>query len=209
MKNILIQILDFIFPPKAEEIELRDISPEKLMEISPKSLKNEFPYIHSLFSYKYHLIRELIWQIKYKKNRQALKCAGYALYNELISMYDNNYNAIVLIPIPISKQRRKERGYNQTELIINEIIKLDINKKFNKDFELLIRVKNIDKQTFKNRNERLTNTEHIFKVIKQVQKNQRVVIIDDVSTTGSTLKEARNEILSNGYSDVKCLTIAH
>lgn len=210
MKKVLIHILDFIFPPKAEEIALRNISPEKLIEMSPKALVNEFPYIYSLFSYKNPLIRELIWQIKYKKNKHALQCAAFALYKELFNRSSlTNNEVMTLLPIPISTQRRKERGYNQVELLIDEIIKLDLDKKFSKDFETLARIKNIDKQTFKNRNERLTNTEHIFKVIKPVQENQKIILIDDVSTTGSTLKEARSELLLSGYNDVECLTIAH
>ena len=48
---------------------------------------------------------------------------------------------VTLIPIPISNKRRKERGYNQCELIINEL------KNYKKDFSLLIRSKHIEKQT--------------------------------------------------------------
>jgi predicted amidophosphoribosyltransferase len=89
------------------------------------------------------------------------------------------------------------------------MLKQDISGKFSKNFSLLIRTKDIDKQTFKNRQERLENTKNIFKVVGEENKDQNIVIIDDVSTTGSTLKEAREELLLAGYNNVRCLTIAH
>ena len=202
MSTFIQYIIDFIFPPSDEELKLRSILPAEFPKTVPKSLPTEFPFIYSLFSYKDPLVKELIWQIKYRKNMHAVRIATLALYKQL------NAPAL-LIPIPISKQRRKERGYNQCELIIDEIMKLDIEKKFTKDYDLLIRIKNIEKQTHKNRNERLENTQNIFKVNENLDKNQKIIIVDDVSTTGSTLKEARDCFLQAGYLDIEAITIAH
>lgn len=210
VQNFLTHILDFLFPPNPEEIRLRTFSAEKFSENVTCATKNEFPFIHSLFSYKDPLVRELIWQIKYKKNAHTLQIAGYALYHRLTRQNENiSSGSITLIPIPISKQRRKQRGFNQSELIIDEIMKLDIDNKFTKDYDLLIRTKDIEKQTLKNRDERIMNTQHIFKIIKKPEQDQKIIIIDDVSTTGSTLKEAREELIKNGYRNIECLTIAH
>lgn len=203
--------IDFLFPPSKEEHDLRVISPKKFFEISPKSSKTEFPFIKSLFSYKNPLVRELIWQIKYKKNKHAIECAGYVLFNELNKI---NASQITLIPIPISNKRRKERGYNQCEMIIDEIIKLDTEKKFNSDYKILIRNKDIEKQTFKNKNERIENTKNIFEIRENYKNLEnisdvKIIIIDDVSTTGSTLKEAREVLLEAGYNNIEALTIAH
>lgn len=202
MYKLLNYVLDFIFPPNAQELRIRELPIDWLVKNVPKASQTEFPFIQSLFSYKDPLIKELIWQIKYKKNKQAVKCAAYALVSAI------NEPAL-LIPIPISKKRRKERGYNQCELLIDEMIAQDTAHKFTKNFDILIRSKHIEKQTFKNRNERLENTKNIFEMVGEVDKNQKIVIIDDVSTTGSTLKEARDELLKAGYSNVQCLTIAH
>ncbi len=202
MYKLLHYILDFIFPPNAQELRIRELPIDWLVENAPKASRAEFPFIQSLFSYKDPLIRELIWQIKYKKNKQAVKCAAYALVKAI-------NEPVLLIPVPISKKRRKERGYNQCELIINEMMAQDAAGKFTRNFDILIRSKHIDKQTFKNRNERLENTKNIFEVVGETSKNKKIIIIDDVSTTGSTLKEAREELLRAGYSNVWCLTIAH
>lgn len=196
--------IDFIFTPSQKALELRGISAIDLLS------KFRKPTPISIFPYRESLIRELIWQIKYKKDKHSIECASYALYNELKLKYPNG---ATLIPIPISKNRRKERGYNQCELLIDEIIKLDTEKetggKFVKNFNLLFRIKDIEKQTLKNRSERLVNVKNIFEVRDKIQIGNNIIIIDDVTTTGSTLNEARKTLIEAGYLDVGCLTIAH
>ena len=207
-------IIDFIFPPKTEELRLRAFSTEKFYSEVEKASKTEFTFIKAIFSYKNPLVRELIWQIKYKENRHALKCAGFALFKNLCMENPREENPdeaenILLIPIPISKKRRNERGYNQCELIIDEILKLDSRNIFKADYDFLIRTKHIEKQTFKNRNERIQNTEHIFAITKRYPFDTKIIIIDDVTTTGSTLREAYELLLKAGYIYVKAMTVAH
>ncbi len=213
MQKIAQIIIDFIFPPKKEELELRSISPENLYTTTSKSGIAEFPFISFVFSYKYPLIRELVWQIKYKKNKHAIECAGYALWQELIKKYPKDAissKSITLIPVPISKNRRKERGYNQSELIIDEILKYDKKNRFTKNYDLLIRIKDIEKQTLKNRSERLENTLHIFQVNKTALENPvKIIIIDDVTTTGSTIREARDTLIASGYRNIETMALAH
>lgn len=201
MNKFLSYFIDFIFPPNEEELKLRNISPVELFNISPRSHKTPSPFISSIFSYKDPLVKEMIWQIKYKKNAHTLKCAGFALYKELLK-----YEKVKLIPIPISNKRRKERGYNQCELLIEEVLKLDIDNRFSTDYKLLIRPKHIEKQTFKDRDQRIEDIKGIFEVT--YPGNFKIVIIDDVTTTGSTLKEARGVLLRSGY-EVEAVTVAH
>ncbi len=206
VKNIIENIVDFVFPPNKEELKIREISKEYFLDIVKSAQKSEFPFIYPLFAYRDPLVRELIWQIKYKKNKKAIAIAGFALYSYL---YKHNYKDCILIPIPISKERRKERGYNQTELIIDEIIKLDIENRFIKNYEILIREKNLDRQTLKNRKERL-EAQGIFRANKvEDLLNKKMIIIDDVTTTGNTAKEAREAMLKVGFMDVQVVTLGH
>lgn len=212
MHTFLQIIVDFIFPPSVEELQLREISPETFVQQVQKSNETEFPFIKSVFSYKDPLVRELVWQIKYRKNKHAVSCGAFALNTELLHIsLEAPETQILLIPIPISKSRRKERGYNQTESIVQEIIK--INQNLTSDFNLLQRVKDVEKQTFKNRKERIENSSQIFKINKDqleiIDRNLKIIIIDDVTTTGSTIKEARQTFVDEGFKDVVGLTIAH
>lgn len=210
MNKIILVILDYIFPPKEIEIELRNTSKETLYLEYKKKIITEFPFIHSIFSYKDALITELIWQIKYKKNKHAIECSGYVLYRE-ISEYlkENKIPNATLIPIPISKSRRNERGFNQSEMIIDAIIKNDKNNIFKKDFTSLIRIKDIDKQTHKNRDDRLENSKNIFQYGTDVLSNSQIIIIDDVTTTGSTLINAKNAIDPMNQLNILAFTLAH
>lgn len=196
-------VIDFIFPPNEFEMELRDITNENIFSRLPEANPAEFPFISSVFSYRNPLVRELIWQIKYKKNRHTLSLAGFALNQKLLEYRQ----PFLLVPVPISRKRRRERGYNQCELIIDEIV--NINPEIQADFSLLIRNKNIDKQTFKNKSQRIENTKDIFEVTKPSAMDQTIIVIDDVSTTGSTLNEARESLLRAGHNNVFALTIAH
>ncbi len=204
LKQGVVAIIDFLFPPNQFVLELRKLSPADFL----KKYRDAAQF--SIFSYKNPLVRELIWQIKYKKDKHAVEIAAYALYNELKFRYPHG---ATLIPISISKNRRKERGYNQCELLIDEIIKLDTEKetggKFVKNFNLLFRIKDIEKQTLKNRSERLVNVKNIFEVRNKIQIENNIIIIDDVTTTGSTLNEAKKTLIEAGYLDVECLTIAY
>jgi ComF family protein len=201
MKRFFTLFLDFLFPPSPEALKLRQLSPEELYVSVPRAVSTGFPFITPLFSYKDPLVKELVLSIKSRKDPHAFACAAHALYKNLPAK-------AVLVPIPISRTRRNERGYNQCELLIEEIVKLDAEKKFQKNFALLIRAKDRGEQKTKNRKERFGSTTNIFKVNK-IEITDPIVIIDDVCTTGSTLKEARDALLSAGYENVTALTLAH
>lgn len=66
----------------------------------------------------------------------------------------------------------------------------------------------MERQTLKNRKERMENMERIFHAEK-VPLNAPIILIDDVVTTGSTLQEVRNTLIRAGYENVSALTLAH
>ncbi len=120
-------LIDFLFPPTKEALALRAFSPAELVEKLPEAEPTSFPFITSLFSYKDPLVSELIHGIKNRKDPYFMELGGWALHGKL--------EGELLVPIPLSKKRRKERGYNQCELLIEEILKLDVENKFKKDFD--------------------------------------------------------------------------
>jgi ComF family protein len=207
-RKFLTHIVDFIFPPNEFEIELRKIDIESVFTRLPNASKTEFPFIFSIFSYQHPLVKELVWQIKYKKNSHALELAGYSIYTRIKEVCGDS-TKILLIPVPISNSRRRERGYNQCELIVNAILKYDTGNIFETDFGLLLRNRHIEKQTFMNKDQRIENTKDIFDVTHSNKIDIIVIIIDDVSTTGSTLYVAREALLDAGYKNVIAYTLAH
>ena len=98
------------------------------------------------------------------------------------------------------------RGYNQAELIAKEIsekLYIPINNK------ILFRIKNPKRQVkTSTRSERLKNQHNTFKVAEGVL-NSNIILVDDVTTTGATIKEARDILIKNGAKKVMAITIAH
>ena len=209
-------IMDFIFPPNIEEKIIREISFDKFVEIAKTAEKTPYHFIKSSYSYIDALIKEIVWQIKYMKNDKAIELGSLAIYKYI---KDNlRSNKILLIPIPISKQRRKERGYNQCEILIDKVIEI-YNKEYDpkitrqfyiqKDFKILRRKIHKDRQTLKSRKDRIVESEGIFEAIpKEGFEDYKILIIDDVVTTGSTARSAYKEMKMAKYKNVEVLSLA-
>ena len=122
-----------------------------------------------------------------------------------------NFTCPILIPIPLSKKRYRERGYNQAELICREIIHLTPALTLEKN--ILIKTKETEHQArIKDRNARLKNIISSFAVknenINKI-KNRNIILIDDITTTGATLLEAKKVLKKAGAGKVIAFTVAH
>lgn len=112
----------------------------------------------------------------------------------------------VLVPIPLYKTKLKKRGYNQSEILSQELA-----KRFSFPIQnLLKRTKNTKAQFGLNRKEREKNIKNAFILKSSIinLKSKNVLLIDDLATTGSTLSEAANVLKRNGVKRVIGLTLA-
>lgn len=110
-----------------------------------------------------------------------------------------------ILPIPLSKQRLAERGYNQAWLLARQ---LDAGKA---DAHLLLRTRDTLSQRTLPRTERLANLVGAFAVEPlraSVLRNKNVVLIDDVMTTGASLNTAARVLLQAGAAQVSALVLA-
>lgn len=192
---------------------------EKPFETFPKAklfLKED--WIFSLYKYKDSAVKNAVWQMKYRSNRKVARFFGQQMAEILIENKLENY---ILIPIPIHWRRRLERGFNQSEWLCKEIVKA-FNKNNSKEKiktghkivfrKILKRVVYSKKQSWNNREMRQKNIVSVFKVRDKFKKEivgKNILLIDDVVTTGATLKEARHELLIHGAASVIALTIAY
>lgn len=114
--------------------------------------------------------------------------------------------ADMLIPVPMHKARLRHRKFNQSALLCKELSRLT---KIPVDYTSLIRCKNTKPQVECSGSARKQNVKNAFKVSSPEKiKNKRIVLIDDVMTTGSTLRECGVALLKNGAKSVDTLTIA-
>ncbi len=209
-------ILEALFPISKEEHEILGMSPEKSFFLLPRAKNSPINEACGIFSYKDERIRKLIWSIKYKKSIHGSKIAGNALFN-IFTEYLKAVTQIVIIPMPITSRRRRERGFNQCELIANEIEKLDIDHKLTIARNILFRRLHKSRQTLKDRKDRLTsardlfvaNNEAIDKLPLDKSNNYLIIVIDDVITTGSTILEAIHTLRNVGLDKTFGLSVAH
>ncbi len=180
--------------------------------------------------YKYEgIIRKLILNYKFNDCSYLYKTFEKCLINNKnVCQFLNGYD--IIIPVPLHKKRLRKRGYNQAELITRELAK-DINDNANKKYILdknkkgkakyiqnkniillnnvLIKNKNIKPQSEKGIIQRKTDVKGIYEVKNMDNiKNKRIVLFDDIYTTGSTAGECKRVLLEAGALDVGILALA-
>lgn len=112
----------------------------------------------------------------------------------------------LIMPVPLHKDRRKERGYNQAELLLQELSEFNIP--IIKDN--LIRIRYNPQQAVLSKTERISNLEGAFKVLNKAEiKNKNILIVDDIYTTGSTLNSVSKTLIEAGANKVFCITLCH
>ena len=148
-------------------------------------------------------IINLIYGLKYKGYTQIGIEYGEWLGKVLVSekMIDYDYIA----PIPIHPARKRERGYNQSDYIARGVNKI-LNIKIIND--LLKRKKHTTSQTKLGQTERLKNMENVFAFnTKYNISSKKILLVDDVLTTGSTLNNCALTLLYNKAKQVDVATL--
>lgn len=211
-------LIDALFPINKYAREVLDMDGKTAWAKLDRATKPVDRNMHSIFRYRDPRVTELIWHIKYKKSEKAVSIAGFALCEELLNNPAFRGGGTV-IPIPITAQRMRERGYNQCHLLTDEMSRLikqgDSGKRFLFDKELLYRAHHNSRHTLKNREQRLASAKGIFALDDRVlagaypDKNLQIIIVDDVITTGSTISEAMTKLREAGFADIKALSVAH
>ncbi len=170
--------------------------------------KHNLKYINKIYSatkYDNKLIQTAIHYFKFRYIKELVIPLSKILikYLEQEKIEINEY---ILIPIPLHKKRYLERGFNQSELIANQLAKY-----FNISIlsNVLIRSRNTPHQVGLNKKKRLSNLNKAFHILKPEDiENKKIILIDDVVTTGSTLEEAAKTLKEAKVSRIIAITIA-
>ena len=151
-------------------------------------------------------IKGLIALFKYK-GKTALSKPLANILTDFIKQYRIPLQQIdAIMPIPLHSVRLREREYNQSQLLAREI-----TKEFNLELDnhSLIRTKNTTPQIELNDKQRWQNVAGAFKLHKkQSVLDKRILLIDDLLTTGATCSEAAYVLKDNGAKEVYVLTLA-
>ena len=160
-------------------------------------------------SYENKLLQKAVHILKYKYVK-GLSLPLAKILKEGFNSWTKNHNCkfdnIVLIPVPLHKKKEKLRGFNQAELLANDIGKLC---KIKVDSRAISRIKNTSAQAKLDLIKRRKNIKNAFKINKkQNLKGKTVFIVDDVCTTKSTLEECAKEIIKANPESIWGLVLA-
>lgn len=165
--------------------------------------KHEFFQGRAVFRYE-GAMRGMLYRYKYSNRRDyteffALEAAR--LYGQWVRRLGIDLAA----PIPLSKKRRRKRGYNQADLFGRRFAQL---AGLDYDAGLLVRVRNTAPQKQLSARERKNNLKNAFKMNRNVVNLKRILLIDDIYTTGSTIDAAALVLKQSGVEDVFYLCIS-
>jgi competence protein ComFC len=211
LKTLFLLILDFIYPPfccYCQKIgkylchECYATIEFLSLPIQPRLEPLYLDQVISVCTYS-NAIVPVIHSLKYKSVKDlGILLAQLTYFSTAIPA------AHVIVPIPIHSSRRKQRGFNQTEEVAKELSRLTKIPTQN------ILQKNRKTQTqakTKSRAQRMKNIQNSFalQVKSHLPLPPKVLLIDDVFTTGNTLNECAKVLKEHGCQKVFALTIAH
>lgn len=214
-KNLIESALNLIFPPTCGFCG--DITDSYLCKYCSDYLKtiqlnkidiydDKFFSTHLwLFEYKDE-VREKIIEYKFNDKSYLYKTfTQMMLSDDIVCNYIKSFN--VIIPVPIHKKRYKSRGYNQSELIAKEISKKIENIELKTD--VIEKTKNIKPQSTLTKNQRIENVKNAYQLLKKTDlKNKKVLLLDDVYTTGSTVNECAKILSKSNCQKIGIITFA-
>lgn len=166
-----------------KQAEVNILQKEEIEE----NIKKEKYFEELMYIFKYEgQVRKLILDYKFNEKSYLYKTfVNFLLKNEKIFENIKKYDKI--IPVPISKKRNKERGYNQSMLIAEEIANKTNLELVN---NCLIKTKNIIEQSKLNKEDRQQNIQGVYSLQNErLITNKKILLVDDIYTTGSTVNE--------------------
>jgi len=161
------------------------------------------------------IIKDLLKLLKYKFSEDIVEVLTDLLYKQYLyfSKQILELKRAYIVPVPISRKRKKFRGFNQIELIIDDFISRTKNSGFDlKKFDILDWKYYLRQQAGLNRKERILNKVDSVKIKKNVNiknlTNRTFVIIDDVVSTASTLNACAKALHQEGIKNIICFVIS-
>jgi len=214
IKNLL---LDIFFPTKCIECGKKneiicDICIGNIQLTDRETEKD----IIALFDYRNPIIKKAIWELKYHHHRYIGEKLGKLLYESLIEdisdmKIDVARRSIFVIPVPISRDKNKIRGYNQS-LAISKGFCSGVDKKVLEIKNNIIykKINTLPQAKITNRSKRLENIRGVFEIKnKEIIKGRTIIIIDDVTTTGATMNEMIKILKKAGAKKIIGFAVAH
>ncbi len=211
------QLLQWLFPPFSCCLHCGDKRLyDKIDHLCPSCRKAfwadhqgnisvSLPFINQTFiPFNYEGVsKKLIHQLKF----QQITSASLPLIQAIVKSLPQNLQVNNILPIPLYKKREKQRGFNQAEILAQEISPFLHAPLFS---QVIIRSKNTTQQTTLTKIQRKENLKDAFTLLdKEKVKNQNILLIDDVLTTGATASSCAKVLKEGGAKQIYLATVAY
>lgn len=205
MLKIITSFLDLLFPPRDTELLLKKI-PSDTRSLAQYGI---YAGVEFIAQYTNPYIKALIKENKYHHSQIASTALASLVEIYLVEVPADH---IVLIPIPQSRERAREREHNQVETILSHLTQTE---RISIRTDILSKSRHTPTQASLTRDKRIENVKDSFSCnsnrLTDFVKGTVIYIVDDVVTTGATMKAARASLaphLPPGVT-IKLLAIAH
>lgn len=216
--HIFNKILDFLFPKKClgcgtRNVFLCDNCLKLLPLIEAPLFGIKIDGVKEIFASTYYeseIVKKAIRLLKYHGIKSLAKPLANLIYLRLGSaILENavNPNKSLMIPIPLSQNKLRKRGYNQTKLI-GQTLSDKLSISFNSNVLYKIR-ETLSQVEIKDRSKRIENMLGAFMVKNpEAVKGKNIILVDDIVTTGATLKDAARALKQAGAKKIIAVVVA-
>mgnify|MGYP001613030405 FL=1 len=212
--KILSKILALLFPQKClgckKENEI--LCPDCLLKIS----RPDTPFlkgVHIASNYQDPILKKALWMLKYQGVKQLAKPLAELIKERVWKKLETE--GWIIVPVPLSWVKLRRRGYNQAELIARHLFNFQPAYRTGKNNllwggGLLSKIRETKSQVeVKDREERLANIIGSFEIRNpETIRGKKIILIDDVRTTGATMSEAKKILKSAGAKKVVGVVVA-
>jgi competence protein ComFC len=202
MKRTFLRILEIIFPMRADAQIVAASNHVDIQKVyrcgTSKDISWLLPFVDAR-------VRACIHEIKFHENQKAAHLLGTAFQRYIETVPAEH---CVIIPVPLSKERRKQRGHNQVVSILKYVKEVNIEK------NILFKTRDTTPQTRLSRKKRLENVVDVYGINDTTYASKKVegkhiILLDDVFTTGATLKAAKRALSPLSPASITCVALAH
>ena len=207
MKDFLIGLLDWIYKKKCyfcgrsyESVKMCSKCFDNLdflsVDVNRRVLKTDI-YCAGVYSKN---LQKLIRGLKYHRQKELAYYLAKFMWQYWQKLdLEGDFQ---IVPVPIFPKRKKQRKYNHMELVATEFAKMS---GYEVNFVCIKRVKDTKPQYKLNKSQRMMNLSNAFEVCAdKILPDKKLLIIDDICTTGSTFEEMIKAFNTNGICDIVC-----
>jgi ComF family protein len=200
--------------PRADVDRLLERSPPEALRAAIRAPLPDptFP-VRALFAYDDPLAARLVLLLKESRSRAGAASAGALIAEDVLAWAATRAESglvaeTLIVPVPLSSASRRERGYSQTELLCEGIVAALSVEVARYAPGALRKVRETPKQALLTRSARLENVRDAFAADPALVRGRAVALVDDVATTGATLKACRHALKRAGAVAVECFAVA-